>query len=382
MKLFNSIFTPGKEASLDGLRALAILLVLVTHIMQTIPGLSLVYGKVEWATPLFNGWIGVDLFFVLSGFLVGGQVIRAIQNKHFSFTQFYLRRIFRIAPAYFSVITLIALAWYLFPSAQPYLSPIEISKSALIKNFLFITDYFPTNIGIGSWSLSIEEQFYIVIPIVLTLLARYRKNKEFIIFLSIIPICLILRMFTYRYFDIGPGASTQTLFNLIYFPLHTRMDALAAGVCTFMLYQMEFSKVALPLIAAYLRFIGLMFVGFVLLTGALAGGWFETTLQYTIVALGFSFLLLGVLGDQRSTLTRLLSMAIWTPVARLSYSIYLTHILVIRIIQHVFESYNSHYLAALLMFFMSIIIAIPLYILIENPMHKFAQRNYVLTTQK
>lgn len=61
---------------MDGLRALAILLVVVMHIFQTMPRFSFVAYGIEWAMPLYNGWAGVDLFFVISGYLIGGGILR------------------------------------------------------------------------------------------------------------------------------------------------------------------------------------------------------------------------------------------------------------------------------------------------------------------
>lgn len=378
MKLLKPIFTAGKEPTLDGLRAWAILLVLFTHVCQTIPGLSFVWGKVEWATPLYNGWIGVDLFFVLSGFLVGGQVFRAFEDKRFSFFHFYARRSLRIFPAYFSVLALVGLTWSAFPAVRPYFNlDSDISLSVILKNCFFITNYFPADMGVASWSLSIEEQFYLLIPIVFTLLAKYQKKTKLFVFMQMISICLIIRMITYRYYDIGPGYPDIPLKDRIYSPFHTRMDALAAGVCAYILHESDF-KIVLAFAASYLRFLGLLFVGYVFLTGALAGGWFETTLQYTLLAVGFGSMLLGVLNDKTSYLARFLSASIWVPIARLSYSIYLVHILVINAVHYAFGNSNHHLFMALSMWLCAFAIAIPLYLFIETPLHRVAQKQFSL----
>ncbi len=121
MKIFAPLFIAGREPVLDGLRALAILLVLFTHIFQQIPNLSFVWGKVEWLSPLYNGWIGVDLFFVLSGFLVGGQVCRAFEDNSFSFYHFYARRSLRIFPAYFTILAFVCFFLVYFPQCASIL---------------------------------------------------------------------------------------------------------------------------------------------------------------------------------------------------------------------------------------------------------------------
>ena len=113
--MLGALTTPGALPPLDGLRAVAILLVLSTHIAQHIPGLIFAPGPIGWTRPLNNGWIGVDLFFVLSGFLVGGAVLRSIADDRFSFRRFYLRRFFRIIPAYFTVILAVCVIRYGWP---------------------------------------------------------------------------------------------------------------------------------------------------------------------------------------------------------------------------------------------------------------------------
>ena len=157
------------RADIDGLRAVAILLVVLFH-----SGVSSLQG----------GFIGVDLFFVISGFLIGGIISKEIAEKRFSFYQFYLRRIRRIAPAlFFMMAILLALGFIL-------LSPLEFSQLAKYSVAVFISvpnmlllksgDYFSTDSDLNpllmTWSLGIEEQFYIVLPFILLLAVRLRQS--------------------------------------------------------------------------------------------------------------------------------------------------------------------------------------------------------------
>ncbi len=162
--------TPHRyRADIDGLRAVAILLVVLFH---------------SGVTSLQGGFIGVDLFFVISGFLIGGIISKEIAEKRFSFYQFYLRRIRRIAPAlFFMMAILLALGFIL-------LSPLEFSQLAKYSVAVFISvpnmlllksgDYFSTDSDLNpllmTWSLGIEEQFYIVLPFILLLAVRLRKS--------------------------------------------------------------------------------------------------------------------------------------------------------------------------------------------------------------
>ncbi|MGK3115782.1 acyltransferase family protein [Candidatus Pantoea formicae] len=157
------------RADIDGLRAVAILLVVLFH---------------SGVTSLQGGFIGVDLFFVISGFLIGGIISKEIAEKRFSFYQFYLRRIRRIAPAlFFMMAILLALGFIL-------LSPLEFSQLAKYSVAVFISvpnmlllksgDYFSTDSDLNpllmTWSLGIEEQFYIVLPFILLLAVRLRQS--------------------------------------------------------------------------------------------------------------------------------------------------------------------------------------------------------------
>ncbi len=383
MKIFAPLFIAGREPVLDGLRALAILLVLFTHIFQQIPNLSFVWGKVEWLSPLYNGWIGVDLFFVLSGFLVGGQVCRAFEDNSFSFYHFYARRSLRIFPAYFTILALVCFFWFIFPSVHPYFNFKEnLSLDTILKNYLFVTNYFPTQqMGVGSWSLSNEEQFYLLLPIFFMLLNSYHKKTKIRVLMMVVLFALVIRMITYRLYDIGPGYPLFQLMDHIYTPFHTRMDALAAGVCAYMVYVSDF-KETLKHVSSFLIFIGLIFTGFVFLTGTLGGGWFNTTLQFTLLAIGFASIILGTINDKKSYLSRLFSARIWIPIARLSYSLYLVHLLVINFTEHVFRDSNYLFLMPTAMLFGSFAIALPLYIFIETPFHQFAKKHFRFGDQK
>ena len=170
------------RADIDGLRAVAILLVVLFH-----SGVSSLQG----------GFIGVDLFFVISGFLIGGIISKEIAEKRFSFYQFYLRRIRRIAPAlFFMMAILLALGFIL-------LSPLEFSQLAKYSVAVFISvpnmlllksgDYFSTDSDLNpllmTWSLGIEEQFYIVLPFILLLAVRLKRSMgSVVLILSVISL--------------------------------------------------------------------------------------------------------------------------------------------------------------------------------------------------
>lgn len=148
------------RADVDGLRAIAVLAVVVFHFFpRTLPG----------------GFVGVDIFFVISGYLITGIIVRALEADAFSFATFYVRRARRILPALIVVlIGCYVLGWFtLLPEEFRQLSAQMLSAAAFFANFQFwwTSSYFD---GVAQskpllhlWSLGIEEQFYLVWPLLL-----------------------------------------------------------------------------------------------------------------------------------------------------------------------------------------------------------------------
>jgi peptidoglycan/LPS O-acetylase OafA/YrhL len=155
---------------IDGLRALAILSVVLYH-----GGLIRISG----------GFTGVDIFFVISGYLIGGQICAEIRTGAFSFAGFYRRRARRILPAFFAVLAFVLAAGLVL------LSPLDLTRMARsacaaavsVSNILFwhSASYFDTRSDLNpllmTWSLGVEEQFYAVIPLLLVLVFRIRRNR-------------------------------------------------------------------------------------------------------------------------------------------------------------------------------------------------------------
>ncbi|MDP2537140.1 acyltransferase family protein [Alteromonas stellipolaris] len=150
---------------IDGLRALAVLGVVVFHLGDS---------------PIPGGFSGVDIFFVISGFLITSILLRELKNEEFSFLEFYERRIYRLFPALFAVMASTLLVGYLLfmPDEFLELGQSIAATSVYLSNFFFFlkSDYFsgPSELKplLHTWSLAVEEQFYIVFPLMLFLLRR------------------------------------------------------------------------------------------------------------------------------------------------------------------------------------------------------------------
>lgn len=166
--------TPGAprrtyRPDIDGLRAIAVVGVVFYHAGLGVPG----------------GFIGVDVFFVISGFLITGLIVKDLKNQSFSLFDFWERRARRILPA-LAVVTASTLfaGWFLLmPGDYKSLGSSVIALAALASNIQFwrSTGYFATASEemplLHTWSLSLEEQFYLLVPLFLMLLFRIRKSS-------------------------------------------------------------------------------------------------------------------------------------------------------------------------------------------------------------
>jgi peptidoglycan/LPS O-acetylase OafA/YrhL len=197
-----------RQPGLDLLRALAIIVVVVYH--AGIMGFPLP-GDVHRF-----GWIGVDLFFVLSGYLIGGQLLSQLARSHsIHLGRFFARRALRILPAYFVILAIyVFLPWW---REYPEMSP-------LWKFLLSIQ-----NIGLRggtafshAWSLAVEDQFYLALPFLLLAIVR-RPRAAFVLLALIVIGGLSLRWFL-------ATQNFRPFQTWIYYATWTRLDPLAFGV--------------------------------------------------------------------------------------------------------------------------------------------------------
>lgn len=203
---------------LDGVRGLAILLVIVLHTTRINPTIWLD----RWYVVLSrSGWIGVDLFFVLSGFLITGILADTRNNQH-RFRNFYARRTLRIFPLYYAVVALavFVLPEFHFRGAQrmPDPGPQQWWFWLYLSNFLSAQTSRVGHVLIGpAWSLAIEEQFYLLWPLLVLTLSRTAMLR--ICFASV----LCAYYLRHGMLDVGYHPMTVYVFTF------TRFDALAAG---------------------------------------------------------------------------------------------------------------------------------------------------------
>ncbi|HVY98372.1 MAG TPA: acyltransferase family protein [Dongiaceae bacterium] len=174
------------RTDIDGLRAMAVVPVIILH-----AGLGSIYGY-HLAT---GGYVGVDVFFVISGFLISRIIYNDIDRGRYSFVDFYTRRIKRIFPALFVVYAFCLLASAMFSVAG---EAAEVRTSTLYSIFSVANIYFSTQAGyfdsamwsnplLHMWSLSVEEQFYVLFPIIIYCVRHLSKSRRLIV-LSVLTV--------------------------------------------------------------------------------------------------------------------------------------------------------------------------------------------------
>jgi peptidoglycan/LPS O-acetylase OafA/YrhL len=206
----------GNRPGLDILRSVAISLVFAYHISGYTPE---AHRYLATSVNRF-GWTGVDLFFVLSGFLIGGQLWKELKaSGTVDVRRFILRRGFRIWPLYYSLAA--------FLLAERLLLGIKRPGLFLWIDATFLDNYFPDHHQIdGGWSLSLEEQFYLLIPIALMVGAKFVSPRSLLrlalLWLFALPII--------RHFVLLASSNAAATDSTIYHSFYTHSDGLAIGL--------------------------------------------------------------------------------------------------------------------------------------------------------
>ena len=358
--------------SIDSLRALAVLAVIIYHVdVNYLPG----------------GFLGVDLFFVLSGYLISSLIIKEYKKTgSVNLYNFYIRRARRLLPAVYFMITVGLVVMVLFNEVLLRKSHLDAIFGYLYSsNWWYIfhkLDYFDS-FGAQSpfkhlWSLAIEEQFYMIFPLLFLLVNRkkkskdgtYQLNKNFLyVVLGLIIVSLIAHIIL---FDINN-------ISRIYFGTDTRAFSLLVGVVGAILYPMErlHAKVTLQQNMIY-SVVSLMSIA-TLITVMIY------TSEYNTWLYRGGFLLVAVLGliviissgKQHTLMSRLLSFKPVVFIGKISYSLYLWHFLVLVLTTPVSEIGNPNIYFVILRVILTFVVAIVSYVFVETPIRKLGFKKYV-----
>jgi peptidoglycan/LPS O-acetylase OafA/YrhL len=318
---------PGHILTLDGIRGSAILLVMVFHLArwQTTPvGVDAFLDRLR-----ASGWIGVDLFFVLSGFLITGILCDAKDSSGF-FRAFYARRVLRIFPLYYAFLAFLAflLPWLApgIPGLREWLKVQEWWWLYLSNIYVALHGWtYLTGIAGHFWSLAIEEQFYLVWPVVVLLSPRRRLPIVCIVCILLAPLCRLVLVLT----DADPLAP--------YVLMPARMDALAMGG---LLAAVVRSPVPSATVARAARIPGVgaaaVIAGLWLSRSGLYYGdrWVQT-LGFSALAVFFGWILIAsVAAPPGSRLQSALTAPVLRMFGRYSYGLYVVHWPVSTVLHH------------------------------------------------
>ena len=332
----------------DGLRALAVISVIFYHIEFFFEGNKLLSG----------GFIGVDIFFVISGYLITSILIKEINlNSDFSLLGFYERRARRILPVLFvTILVSIYFAWqYLIPSFFLQFIKSSISSLFFFSNYFFYFEGLVYNDQqsllkplLHTWSLSVEEQFYIVFPISLILINKFLGKKFFfyISFFLIIGFILCVN-------------STSNNSNFSFFSTVSRAWEFLAGAIIFFL-QTKIKKNEFRFHNLY-TLIGLSFLLFSFVY------FDENTLHpslITLIPIGGTCLII-FFSKKENYITKFLSNFVLVKIGLISYSLYLWHFPVFAFARNKSEQISNFDKIELILitFFLSILS----YFLVEKP---------------
>ena len=339
-------------ASLDGIRAVSILLVLIFHTFfvyeivhptQTVDSMIKELG-LSWAWA-WNGDKGVDVFFVMSGFLISGILLKqVIKNGKIDLRNFYIRRYLRLTPAYY-----FALIVYWIMSGP--------HGEWLWANFLYVNNFIHySHQAMGwTWSLAVEEQFYFIYPLLLIVILKFSKRPGYVL-LTIFLISFLVRLgiiMSDEVISSSPSSRMYTdkeyfnhFFTVLYDNLHTRFGSLVVGCMMaycFHYHQERLEQFANSKAGVLTTIIGVFMIVFFMVFPIWSTDYDDNNtlhLLYNIFnrnlfSLGVGIVIIATL-LQKHFIAELLriffSSRFWYPMATLSYSLYLIHLVVMSVI--------------------------------------------------
>ena len=336
---------------IDGLRAIAVLAVIFYHAQITILGFE----------PFKGGYIGVDIFFVISGYLITSIILKELEiKKTFSFKNFYERRCRRILPVlFFIILVFLPLSWiYMLPPAF-----VEFAKSILYSigfgsNFYF--HYSGLEYGgieamykpfLHTWSLSVEEQYYVIFPITLYFIFKYFNKYLF----QILTLVLVTS------FLFAEWGSKNYISETFYF-IHSRMWELLAGSILAYLEIKKGSRSDNKILNELLPILGLFFIMFFIILN-------DDKINHPSFKTFFPVIgtCLFVWFSNKETLhNKIISSKLFVGIGLISYSLYLWHYPIFSFVR-ITETTQGNILTKFLIVLIIISLSIFTYFVIEKP---------------
>ncbi len=344
-----------RQPGLDFLRALAILVVVIYHI--GLFGFALPYDLGRF------GWVGVDLFFVLSGYLIGGQLLASLaRDGKLNLGRFFARRALRIMPAYLVVLVI----YFALPALREYPEITPLWKFLLsVQNI----DLRGGTAFSHAWSLAVEDQFYLLLPFLLLLVERWRRAPVIVPCVIVLGGLVLRAVLASQHLGTEGSVSFRAFQRLIYYPTWGRLDPLVFGVTLAAIEK--FRPVwwkCLTSCAPWLWPPGLSVIAYGLYLGendlTIAG----CVWQFPLIAFGMATLLICVVSPRLSVSRIDIPGAAFF--AGISYSVYLSHKLVIHFGLQLTSRYNlapTSLSAILLVHVLIYLVGVILFLAVERP---------------
>lgn len=331
------------RVDIQGLRGIAILLVIIFHFFPNY-------------LPL--GYLGVDLFFLISGFLITGIVIKNYNNKNFSFFHFYEKRFRRLAPSLLFIILIFALISFfiLLPIDQKNFWYSVISSLFLVPNFFFWSQggYFGSENSIKTflhfWSLGVEFQFYLIFPFLLIFLLKFFKKNIILVITVLIFFSIFLNIYLFK-------IDGQ---NFAFFMLPNRIWEFLLGALLVFLPKKKINDF-LNLILNFFIFIIIIFIIFF-------------SLKFNIIFYIRDFILLGsaasiiYLGTLNSNYIKSGLLQFF---GKISYSLYLLHWPILVLVKY-FLIRELNIYESFIILFISVVLSYLMYLYVEKFFYKVA----------
>ncbi len=318
---------------LDGLRGLAILLVIMCHYIAGASHPPLGFVADHLITILDLGWSGVDLFFVLSGFLIGGILLSSRNSPNY-FRTFYIRRVHRILPIYYSWVLLyiVVVSICAYSSLRPVvmtppgavLAPQDLAvipKYLLfLQNILYSPRPFEWQWFVVTWSLAVEEQFYLAAPP----LIRWVSQRALLVILCLTVVAApILRYVSFVYFP--------QLDHFAQFAMPCRADALSLGILAAIAWGSNTFRSYFQRNPGFLQrttvYLGVCVVGLLWWLVRPPNLMMETA-GYSVLAFFYASLLLLVISQTNLFVARSMRFSLLRRLGGISYCVYIIHLTV------------------------------------------------------
>ena len=349
-----------RHPGLDSLRAVAVIWTMLFH--------SFLVGGLgeDWAWLQRYGWMGVDLFFVLSGFLIGAQVLAPLARcERFSFGDFWLRRAFRILPAFWAVLA-VYLLWPEFREARG-MEPWWTFAGFFVNLSI---DYGSNAAFSHAWSLCVEEHFYLLFPMLALGFARLRSGAALATFcVALVLGGIALRSALWLHFD-ALAPDYNWFVEEIYYPTWNRLDGLLAGVLLAVCktYRPDgWARMAARANLVFIAGLATMALSFWLFRER--AGFLGNSIGWPVLSLGLAMLVFAGAQSGSWIGRRAFPGAAW--LAAVSYSLYLVHKPVYGLVEEhlgaALDRIGNGYVVFVVYGIASLIAAALLYYAVERP---------------